>query len=101
MYYLGVVLFLSLLCVLLEIIFKEHLFNSFKERILWVSLCLILGISWDMYSMPKQHWVFSGKGILGVYFYNVIPIEEILWFLVVPYFFITIYKTIKIMMGKK
>jgi lycopene cyclase domain-containing protein len=101
MYYVGVVTFIAITCLLLEIKYKEHLFKSRIERLLWVLLCLAVGIPWDMYSIPRDHWVFTGKGILGIYFYNVIPIEEVLWFLIVPYFFITIYKTVKVIMYKK
>lgn len=101
MYYLSSLAVLVLVSVLLEVAFKEHLFRSFKQRALWVFLALVIGIAWDMYAIPNGHWVFPGGGILGIYFYKGIPVEELLWFLVVPYFFLTVYATAHGMITKR
>lgn len=85
--------------VSLEIIFREHLFKHLKARLVWALVFLFIGTLWDQYAIPTEHWVFTGKGILGIYI-GVIPLEEFLWFLVVPYFCLTVYKTIHIVFDK-
>lgn len=91
--YILVVSLLLIASLFLEYFFRERLFHSLKERVLWASAALIIGIPWDWYAIPRQHWTFSGKGILGIYF-GPLPIEELLWFLVVPYFWLTVYEAI-------
>jgi lycopene cyclase domain-containing protein len=100
-YYLATVSILLVIAVALEIIYHEHLFSFWKERLIWVLLSLGFGIPWDYYAIPNGHWVFPGEGILGVTIFGFIPIEELLWFLIVPYFWLTVYHTIHILNDKK
>jgi lycopene cyclase domain-containing protein len=86
--------------LILEIKYREHLFKFWKERLLWILISLTTGIFWDMYAIPREHWIFTGRGILGIKIINGIPIEELMWFLIVPYFWITIYHTIHIKFKK-
>jgi lycopene cyclase domain-containing protein len=102
MYYLISLCILVAISLALHVVFKEKLFVSMKERMLWVGIALVVGIAWDIYAIPRQHWIFPDeKGILGIYFIKGIPIEELLWFLIVPYFFLIVYKTIHVILDKK
>jgi lycopene cyclase domain-containing protein len=84
----------------LEVIYREHLFKHLKARIVWIFVFLLVGIIWDTYGLIHGHWVFTGKGILGIYI-GVLPLEDFLWFLAVPYFCLTVYKTVHIVSDKK
>jgi len=86
--------------LILESIYHEHLFKHLKARIMWALVFLFIGTVWDQYAIPYHHWDFTGKGILGIYI-GVIPLEEFLWFLIVPYFCLTVYKTVQIILKKK
>jgi len=46
---------------------------------------------WDYFATWRQHWVFPGNGLLGLRFFG-LPIEEFLFFLIMPYFAFTLYK---------
>lgn len=61
---------------------------------------LAIGISWDTYAILNRHWEFSGHGIFGIHI-GVIPIEEFFYFLIVPYFALTVYETVHIIFDKK
>ncbi len=98
--YLSVAIFLFIITLIIEVLFREHLFHSFKERFIWVGFALFAGTLWDSYAIPNQHWIFPGKGLTGIYF-GPIPLEEFVWFLVVPYFWITVYETVHIILDKK
>lgn len=84
----------------LEVIFHEHLFKHLKARIIWAAMFLAIGISWDTYAILNRHWEFSGHGIFGIHI-GVIPIEEFFYFLIVPYFALTVYETVHIIFDKK
>ena len=80
--------------ILLEVIFKPHLFDSAKERIIAVLLLFVVGVMWDSYAVYSHHWTFSGIGLLGVYVGN-LPLEEYIFSLIIPYFCITVAKIIQ------
>jgi lycopene cyclase domain-containing protein len=86
--------------ITLEYIYREHLFRHLKARIMWALVFLFIGTVWDQYALVARHWVFTGKGILGIYI-GVMPIEDFLWFLAVPYFCLTVYKTVQIVLRRK
>ncbi|OGZ00041.1 MAG: hypothetical protein A3B13_02825 [Candidatus Liptonbacteria bacterium RIFCSPLOWO2_01_FULL_45_15] len=86
--------------IALEIIFREHLFKHLKARIFWALIYLAIGTIWDVYALAEQHWIFTGKGILGLYI-GIIPLEEFLWYLIVPYFCLTVYKTAHVILDKR
>jgi len=99
-FYLTSVLILLGIGLTIEIIFREHLFHFLKGRIVWALVFLAVGTIWDTYAIPNGHWVFPGNGILGIHV-GVIPLEEFLWFLIIPYFCLTVYKAAHIYFDKK
>jgi lycopene cyclase domain-containing protein len=80
--------------IMLEFIFKPHLFDSLKERILWTFVIFVIGIVWDTYAVLNEHWIFPGNDLVGIYI-GVLPIEEFLFFLIPPYFALTLATVIK------
>lgn len=54
----------------------------------------LLYISWDMYFTHKGVWWFNEKYITGIKIGN-LPLEEVLFFLVVPYCCVFIYECIR------
>lgn len=51
-------------------------------------------IIWDVFATRAGDWAFNPKYLLGVYFFG-LPLEEILFFITVPYSIIFIYETAK------
>ena len=86
--------------LILEYIYRERLFRHLKARIMWALIFLFIGTLWDQYAIPHKDWIFTGKGTTGLYI-GVIPVEEFLWFLIVPYFSLTVYKTVHIILNRK
>jgi lycopene cyclase domain-containing protein len=99
-FYLLSNLILLVIALLLEYIYHEHLFKHLAVRLMWVFLFFILGLTWDIYGLYFRNWVFTGKGILGLYVW-IVPIEDFLWLLIVPYFCLTVYKTFHIIFNQK
>lgn len=63
---------------------KLKLFNSRRERIWFTIITLLVGITWDNFSISRGHWLFPVGGTLGPRI-GVMPIEEYLFILIVPY----------------
>lgn len=88
--------FVILLCVLALGIFFEtkyhlHLYHSRKERIMYTLNIFVYGMVWDYYATYRQHWIFPGEGLIGVRIWG-LPLEEFLFFLIVPYSALVMYK---------
>ena len=99
MYYFFVLALVLAAALFIEWKFKEHLFHSLKERFIFAALALLSITIWDWYAIPRHHWIFTGKGITGV-FIGPMPIEEFFWSLFVPYLWITIYLAVHIISDK-
>ena len=90
LFILIVVLFLSLL---LEHRFHLHLYRNRKERLLLTGLFFLVGSAWDSYAVWRGHWFFPSDKTIGLTI-GLLPLEEYLFFLIVPFFILTVYKTI-------
>lgn len=67
-----------------------------KWRYLPVSLIFpaLIYIAWDMYFTSLGVWSFNPDFITGIYIYN-LPLEEVLFFFIVPYCCLFIYECIR------
>lgn len=59
--------------------------------ILLYILTFIIGTAWDNYAVYNGHWTYSGKETLGI-FIGYLPLEDYLFFLLVPYCILVGYK---------
>jgi lycopene cyclase domain-containing protein len=100
MYYFSILFFVVALAVFIEWFFKEHLFRSLKARFLCAFIALVSITIWDLYAIPNRHWIFTGRGITGIYI-GPIPIEEFFWALFVPFLWVTIYRAVHIIFDKR
>jgi lycopene cyclase domain-containing protein len=68
----------------LEIFLKVGVLKQFKRIVKSIVPVAFLFIAWDKYAISRGHWFFDKDQILGIYGPWGIPIEEYLFFLVVP-----------------
>ncbi len=68
----------------LEVILKVGVLKQFKRTSLSIAPVAFLFVAWDKYAISHGHWLFDKKQILGIYGPWCIPIEEYLFFIVVP-----------------
>lgn len=73
---------------------KVAFYKKWKYLFLPVFIPALLYIVWDMYFTSKGVWSFNKEYITGIKLYN-LPVEEILFFFVVPYCCIFIYECIR------
>ena len=68
----------------LEIAFKVRVLARFKRVLASVLPISALFIAWDIYAVDRGHWFFDPNQVLGIYGPFCIPLEEYLFFIVVP-----------------
>ena len=82
--YLAMLIFTAVASFWLEFAFKVHVLRRMK-RVLLSLLPISLGfLIWDAYAIAQGHWYFDKKQVTGLNGPFNIPIEEILFFLVIP-----------------
>ena len=82
--YLAMLIFTAAASFWLEIAFKVHVLRRMK-RVLLSLLPISLGfLIWDAYAIAQGHWYFDQRQVTGINGPFNIPIEEILFLLIIP-----------------
>ena len=68
----------------LEILFKVGVLRRFKRWILSIIPTALIFLVWDYYAVTRGHWKFDKDQVVGIYGPAGIPLEEFLFFIVVP-----------------
>lgn len=68
----------------LEIVLKVHVLARFKRLLLTITPVAIIYLGWDAYAISQKHWHFDEKQMLGIVGPLHIPLEEYLFFIIVP-----------------
>ena len=91
-----ITILIILLCISLAFERKFHLrlYQSRKERVLIPLIFFLIGIVWDSFAVTRGHWSFNMDSLLGLKI-GVLPIEEYLFFLIIPYAVLTLYRVFK------
>ena len=74
--------------------FSIKLFKNIRQSVSFYGIFLLLGITWDSFAIYRGHWVYPGKGILGIYI-GLMPLEDYFFILVVGYFGLVLYHVIQ------
>ena len=68
----------------LEIVLKIRVLKRIKRALMSIIPIAILFLIWDAYAVASGHWDFDPKQVLGIYGPFGIPLEEYLFFIIVP-----------------
>ena len=68
----------------LEIFLKTNVLRRWKRAL--ISILPVSGffLAWDSYAISRGHWFFNPERTLGIYGPFNIPLEEYLFFIIVP-----------------
>ncbi len=82
--YIAMLGFVCVASFWLEFAFGLRVLRDPLRLIKTIALSSPLFIAWDAYAIANNHWFFSASQTLGVYGPFGIPVEEYLFFIVVP-----------------
>ena len=68
----------------LEIVLKIRVLKRIKRALMSIIPIAILFLIWDAYAVANGHWKFDPDQVLGIYGPFGIPLEEYLFFIIVP-----------------
>lgn len=94
MEYLLILSIFLLTAVYLEWKFHVHLYDSRKQTLIATMIFFVVGIAWDSLGVLRGHWLFPEAAATSGIFIGVLPLEEYLFCLIVPYWIITVYRVV-------
>ncbi len=97
-------LLINILIIIVPLIlsFEKNIkyYKNFLPLFLSIIIVSTVFIIWDAIAASRGDWGFNEKYILGIEFFG-LPLEEILFFITVPYSTIFIYETLKFYLNEK
>ena len=87
-------IFVCVICLLMKLRFKLKLFGSVKEGLLVMGALFVIGCVWDNFAILRGYWAYKEEFFVGIKF-GVMPLEEYLFVLVIPFLTLTIYSLVR------
>ena len=82
--YLGVLLFIFAGSAWLEIALRTRVFRRWKRLLLSLAVPALIFVAWDAWAIATGHWSIDPDRTVGIQLFGILPIEELIFFLVVP-----------------
>lgn len=82
--YVGVLLFCVLGSVWLEYAFRTRVFRRWLRLLLTIAPVAAIFVGWDLYAISRGHWSFDPDQTTGLTLGGGLPVDELLFFIVVP-----------------
>ncbi len=82
--YLGVLLFVLLGTGWLEVLLRARVYARWRRLLLALAPVVVVFCAWDLYAIASGHWTFDADRTTGVVFPGGLPLDEVLFFVVVP-----------------
>ena len=82
--YLGVLAFIGACAIFITLTFRIRVKKFWKIFLATDLLILAIYLAWDYWAIYQGNWYFDTEQILDVYLFGKIPVEEILFFIIVP-----------------
>jgi lycopene cyclase domain-containing protein len=82
--YLGVLLGCLIGTAWLELFLRTRVYRRTIRLVLSILPVLLVFSIWDAYAIAQNHWKFDSRFVTGIYVIANIPLDEILFFIVIP-----------------
>ena len=82
--YLSVLAGCLVAAVWLEPILKVNVFRRWRRLLLTLLPVVLVFVAWDLAAIAAGHWTFDPEQTTGIVFPGGLPLDELLFFLVVP-----------------
>lgn len=82
--YLAVLTFVVFGTLWLEFVVRTRVYRRWRRLLLSVLPVAVIFIVWDLYAIAAGHWWFDTSRITGVMLPGGLPLDEMLFFLIIP-----------------
>jgi len=99
--YVSVLVFVIAASIWLEVILRARVLRRPKRLLFTIVPVVIPFLIWDAYAISQGHWYFDESRILGLYLPADIPLDELLFFIVIPFASILTLEAVRSVKGSK
>ena len=82
--YLAVLALVVLATLPLELTLRTRVYARWRRWLVSLTPVLVVFVAWDLYAIDRGQWDFDRRQTIGVVLPGGIPLEEALFFVVVP-----------------
>jgi len=82
--YLAVLVFIIIGTLPLDMLLRLRVYARLRRLLLTLLPVAVVFVGWDLYAISRGHWSYDPAQIVGVTLPGRLPLEEMLFFLVVP-----------------
>lgn len=93
-HYLFVLGFIAFCAIAVTLVFRVRVPRFWRNFLLVDTSILVIYLNWDYWAIRKGNWDFDPEQILGFYLFGMIPVEEVLFFIIVPLMTVIVYVTL-------
>lgn len=84
MTYLAVLVFILIGSGWLEFALRSRIARRWRRWLLSILPAFLVFVVWDLYAIAAGHWDFDPEQVTGITFPGGVPLEELLFFIIVP-----------------
>ena len=99
LHYIGVLFIIGICAIGVTVAFRFKTQGFWRTFLATDAAILVIYLAWDAWAIHKRNWYFDKDQILGIYLLPKVPIEEVLFFVVVPITTIATYKALQKLTG--
>src|ERR1700712_4450232 len=85
----------------LELVLRVRVYARWRRLLVAVLPTFVVFVAWVLYAIDQGHWTYDGTQTLGVRLPGGIPVEEVLFFLVVPICAVLAFEAVRKVTGWK
>ena len=83
----------------LELVLRVRVYARWRRLLLALVPELAVFLTWEGYAIARGQWHFDGRQMLGVRLPGGLPVEELLFFVVVPVCAVLAYEAVRTVTG--
>ena len=83
--YVGVLVFILIGSAWLELVLRTRVLRRGLRLVLALVPTVVLFTAWDAYAIAQDHWDFDLNKVIGWHVVAGVPIDEVLFFIIVPF----------------
>ena len=85
----------------LEVWLGVRVYRRPRRLLLTLLPVLAVFLVWDLYAISRGHWAFDGAQTLGAVLPGGLPVEELLFFLVVPTCAVLAFEAVRLVTARR
>jgi lycopene cyclase domain-containing protein len=82
--YVAVLVFVVVGSGWLEVVLRTRVYARWRRLLLSLLPVIVVFVVWDLYAIASGHWDFDPDRTTGIVFPGGLPLDEVLFFVVVP-----------------